>query len=134
LGAGTAGSSRRFLATVVAATDAGCEACEGSGAVLVLEFPPHGDAVAREIEAHGRGRMIAHGVSNTVVATVTRASDGALVPHLLDGGSEGRAQHWVLGGLDHAAVVTCGDEPWVAYAQGSPQLRLGAIPLACALR
>ncbi len=134
LGAGTAGSSRRFLATAVAAADAGCEACEGSGSVLVLEFPPHGDAVAREIEHHGRGRMIAQGVSNTMVAAVTRASDGVLVPHLLDGGSEGRAQRWVLGGLDRAAVVTCGDEPWVAYAQGSPQLRLGAIPLACALR
>ncbi|MDB4930815.1 MAG: hypothetical protein JWM10_3299, partial [Myxococcaceae bacterium] len=136
LGAGAAGSSRRFLATVEAAGDAGCEgdACAGSGSVLVVEFPPHGDAVAREIERRGRGQMISAGVSNSVVAAVTRASDGALMPYLIDVGGEVRAQHWVLGGLDHAAVATCGDEPWLAFAQGSPQLRLGAIPLACALR
>ncbi len=136
LGTGAAGSSRRFLATVAGAADGGCEGadCEGHGAVLVLEFPPRGDALVREIEHRGHGQMISHGVNNTVVAAVTRESDGALVPHLLDAGSEGRAQHWVLGGLDHAAVVTCGDEPWLAFAQGSPQLQIGAIPLACALR
>jgi hypothetical protein len=136
LGAGAAGSSRRFLATVDAGGDAACEgeACDGSGPVLVVEFPPRGEAVAREIERHGRGQMISAGVSNSVVAAVTRASDGALMPYLIDVGGEVRAQHWVLGGLDHAAVATCGDEPWLAFAQGSPQLRLGAIPLACALR
>jgi len=136
LGTGAAGSPRRFLATVVEAADGGCEGadCAGNGAVLVVEFPPRGEASVREIEHRGRGQMISHGVNNSVVAAVTRESDGALVPHLLDAGSESRAQHWVLGGLDHAAVVTCGEEPWLAFAQGSPQLQLGAIPLACALR
>jgi len=136
LGTGAAGSSRRFLATVEGGADGGCEGedCAGSGSVLVLEFPPRGEAVTREIEPHGRGRMISHGVNNTVVAAVTRSSDGTLVPHVLDVGSEVRAQHWVLGGLDLAAVVTCGDEAWLAFAQGSPQLRIGAMPLACALR
>ncbi|MBP6830369.1 MAG: hypothetical protein KA978_06270 [Deltaproteobacteria bacterium] len=136
LGTGAAGSSRRFLATVEDAADGGCEGedCAGSGSVLVLEFPPRGEAVTREIEPRGRGRMISHGVNNTVVAAVTRSSDGTLVPHVLDVGSEVRAQHWVLGGLDHAAVVNCGDEAWLAFAQGSPQLRIGAMPLACALR
>ena len=137
LGTGAAGSSRRFLATVASTADAGaCEGqdCAASGSVLVLEFPPRGDAVAREIEPQGRGRMISHGVNNTVVAAVTRSSDGILVPHVLDVGGEVRAQHWVLGGLDHAGVVTCGEEAWLAFTQGSPHLRIGAMPLACALR
>ena len=136
LGTGTAGSSLRFLATVASAADGGCEGaeCQGNGPVLVLEIPPRGDAIAREIEHDGRGQMIAHGVNNAVVATVTRASDGALVPHLLEAGGEGHALHWVLGGLDYASIVTCGDEPWLTFAQGSPQLQIGAIPLACALR
>ncbi len=136
LGTGTAGSPRRFLATVASPRDHGCDGaeCQDHGAVVVLEIPPRGDATAREIEHDGHGQMIALGVNNAVVATVTRASDGVLIPHLLEAGGEGRALRWVLGGLDYASIVTCGDEPWLAFAQGSPQLRIGAIPLACALR
>lgn len=134
-GVGDAGSSRRFLATVTA-SDAGCEGsrCEGNGAVLVVEFPPRGDATSREIERDGRGMMIANGVNGSVLATYTRARDGELVPHLLDAGSDVRGEHWVLGGLDRVSVVNCGEEPWLAFSQGSPQLRAGLVPLACALR
>ncbi len=136
LGVGNAGSSRRFLATVVAGSDAGCTGtrCEGSGSVVVVEFPPRGDVMTREIERQGRGMMIAGGVNGAVLAAVTRARDGELIPLLIDGGSEARGGHWVLGGLDRVAVVTCGDEPWLAFSQGSPQLRAGLVPLACALR
>lgn len=135
-GVGSAGSSRRFLATVATGSDAGCSGarCEGSGSVVVVEFPPRGEAMSREIERHGRGMMIAEGVSGAVLAAVTRARDGELVPLLIDGGGATRSGHWVLGGLDRVAVVTCGDEPWLAFSQGSPQLRAGLLPLACALR
>ncbi len=136
VGIGNAGSSRRFLGTVIAGSDAGCGGgrCEGSGSVVVVEFPPRGEVMSREIERQGRGMMIANGVNGAVLAAVTRARDGELIPLLIDGGSEARGGHWVLGGLDRVAVVTCGDEPWLAFSQGSPQLRAGLVPLACALR
>lgn len=133
LGIGSAGSSRRFLATV-AAGDAGCANGDCQGAVTVVEFPPNGEVMTREIERQGRGVMISGGVGGTVIAAATRARDGELVPYVLDAGSGVRPQRWVLGGLDAAGVVACGDEPWMVFAQGAPLLKVGAVPLACALR
>ncbi len=133
-GAGADGSPVRFLATVFPA-EAGCTSadCAAPGSVQLVEFPPHGDPVAREIERQASAASMS-GTGAGVVLTATRARDGVVLPFIIAAGGEVRPQRWVLNGLLHPSVVSCGDEAWLAFAPTGPQPRAGAVPLGCALR
>lgn len=121
-GVGRNSDARSFLLT---------EGADGVGAVTLLTYPPQGSPVGQALVPRGSGVGLGANGHGEAVAVVTEGPSTLLFTRV-----EGEAptrERTALRGVTRAMVLTCGDEPWVAFTASSPA-RVAALPLVCLSR
>jgi hypothetical protein len=122
VGVGRVGAPRTFLLT---------EGAEGVGAVTLLTYPPQGSPVAQVLVRRGSGVGLGANGRGEPVAVV---GEGPATLLFTRGDAEAPVRERIpLRGVLQAQVVTCGGEPWLAYASATPA-RVAALPLVCLSR
>jgi hypothetical protein len=120
VGLGRPGAVRTFLVT------------EGDhGAVSVLSFPSQGTPVIERLTADGSALALGTNGRGEVIAAVSEGAATAL--YTLTPGEPPTREALALQGVTRARLVSCGDEPWLAFATSAPSPRVAALPLECAM-